>query len=254
MIKNCIIHRIKDGLDLESRQEKRASEISLRDCLEAAAKTKKRRLEALSKNAKNESFSVEGRNGGIHRFSVSCEFKTRKLTASGSAPFVPVKFPVWLRPKERSAVTFDAGRRLSEVGMNLISCGLGGDPSLIEGVKVNNDDFKGLREWVRSSGDGKIRQVNLKNVTFDDVLYKQIQLTADDLEESGIFPELLESATVVSSMSLVTPKLTSTGRGITCRMNRWGGVSIYTPALLDVEVSELLSDLVGKTEFIAGGR
>jgi len=51
---------------------------------------------------------------------------------------------------------------------------------------------------------------------------------------------LLDSASAIANLAFTTPPLSSTSRSLTCRINYWGGLTIYTPNLLDSEIAELI--------------
>jgi len=51
---------------------------------------------------------------------------------------------------------------------------------------------------------------------------------------------LLDSASAIANLSFITPSLNSTKRSLSCRINYWGRLTIYTPNLLDSEIGELI--------------
>jgi len=244
MIKNCIIYLGKNDIRINTNINENFSDSSLKNCVNVAEKNKKKRLEDLSKIAKNESLSFDKKGEDYYQLISSCEFIAPRLTASGTTPFIRVNHKLWLCPEERSAISFDAGRKLSEVGIALLSYGVNKNPTEYNGVKILKEGFINLKEWILKDGEGQIRQINLKNISKDGVIYKQVQLSAGNLEESNIFIELLEEAHSVSSMSFLSPKLQSTERSISCRINNWGCVSIFTPNMLDIEIMELIKMLI----------
>lgn len=241
MIKNCIIYKYKDKFINRWKVDKNSiAQSSLESCLRAAKGFTKKRIEALIELAKNEKLSIEEETKKHYDFTTSCEFQVPKLLASGVSPFVPVNFKIWLRKNSSAVVTFDAGRRLSGVGTTLLSYATTGDPSSIEHIQLEKDDFLRLKGWILSTESGQIKRITMKNIEIDDVRFKQVVLSSNRLEFSSLFNDLLNEASEIANLSFITPLLKTTRRPLSCRVNYWGGVTIYTSNLLDTELSELI--------------
>jgi hypothetical protein len=81
----------------------------------------------------------------------------------------------------------------------------------------------------------------MHDIMENSVKFKQVVLNSPQLEISKLFNRLLNSAQAIANLSFTTPPLKSTSRSLSCRINHWGCVTIYTPDLLDSELSELIS-------------
>lgn len=242
MIKNCIIYRYSEKFKNKWKIDKNKIEHSkLKDCLEKAKGLPKPKIRALTEIAQNEKISFEEERDEHYIFRVSCEFRTPKLLAAGVSPFVPVNYKIWLRKKSPTIVTFDAGRKLSGVGILLLAYATTGDPSAIEYLKLDKYDFIRLKDWLLANEpQGQIRRITFQNIEYRNMKFKQIVLSANQLENSDLFLQLLDSSQVITNMSFTTPPLHASNRPFSCRINYWGGLTIYTPNLMDSEVSELI--------------
>lgn len=244
MIKNCIIYKYGDEFINRWKIDKNSvAKSSLESCLIAAKGFTKKRIEALIELAKNESLLIESETQKHHEFTTLCEFKVPKLLASGVSPFVTVNFKIWLRKDSSKVITFDAGRKLSGVGIALLSFATTGNPSSIEHIRIEKNDFLKLKDWILSNEKGQIKRITMHNIEKDDVKFKQVVLSSNQLESSSLFNDLLNKASAIANLSFTTPLLKTTNRPLSCRVNYWGGVTIYTPNLLDSELSELIEVL-----------
>jgi hypothetical protein len=245
MIKNCIIYKFLDeAKDAWKIDKGRFSKSSLEDCLQEASGFARKRIEAFTSLVQNERISLEEETQTHHIITFSCEFRTHKLIAAGDLPpFVPVSFKIWLRKESQFAASFDAGRKLSGAAMALLSYATTGTPSLIEHIKLTKEDFLELKGWILSDNHpipGGIRGVALHDIEEGAIKFKQIVLNSPQLEGSPLFNRLLDSASAIANLSFITPPLNSTNRPLSCRINYWGGLTIYTPNLLDSEIAELI--------------
>jgi len=234
MIKNCIIYRYSEKFkDKWEIDKNKIEQSNLKDCLEKAKGLPKPKIKALTEIARNEKILLEEERDELYVFGVSCEFRVPKLLAAGASPFVPVNYKIWLRKENSTVVTFDAGRRLSGVGITLLAYATTGDPFSIEHLKLDKSDFIKLKNWLLAN-DGHIRRITLQKIEHKDMKFKQIVLNSD------LFLQLLNSSQVITNMSFLTSPLNASNRPLCCRINYWGGLTIYTPNLLDSEISELL--------------
>ena len=241
MIKNCVIYRYSDKFENTWNVDKdRIAESTLDKCLLNAEGFAKKRITALIELARNENLLLEKETQKYYEFTASCEFRVPKLLASGVSPFVPVNFKIWLRKSSSVVVTFDAGRKLSGVGISLLSLATTDNPSLIEHIKLEKNDFLKLKDWILSDKAGQIKRITMHNIERDGIRFKQVVLSSDQLESSLLFNDLLNDASAIANLSFVTPPLETTSRLLSCRVNHWGGLTIYTPNLLDSELSELI--------------
>ncbi len=241
MIKNCIIYKYGDEFINRWKIDKNSiAQSSLESCLKVAKGFTKKKIEALIELAKNESLLIESETKKHYEFTTLCEFKVPKLLASGVSPFVPVNFKIWLRKDSSKVITFDAGRKLSGVGIALLSFTTTGNPSSIEHIRIEKNDFLKLKDWILSDKKGQIKRITMHNIEKDDVKFKQVVLSSNQLEFSSLFNDLLNKASAIANLSFTTPLLETTNRQLSCRVNYWGGLTIYTPNLLDSELSELI--------------
>jgi len=244
MIKHCIIYKYGDKfIDKWEISKNSISQSSLELCLKAAKDFTKKRIGALIELARNEKILIEEETQKHYEFTTSCEFQVPKLLASGASPFVPVNFKIWLRKNSSVVVTFDAGRKLSGVGTALLSYATTGDPSSIEYIRLEKDAFLRLKDWILSNETGQIKRITMHNIEKDEVKFKQIVLSSNQLESSSLFNDLLDKASAIANLSFTTPLLETTSRTLSCRVNYWGVLTIYTPNLLDSELSELIKVL-----------
>lgn len=109
--------------------------------------------------------------------------------------------------------------------------------------KLEKNDFLKLKNWILSDEAGQIKRITMHNIKRVEVKFKQVVLSSDQLESSSLFNDLLNDASAIANLSFVTPPLESTNRPLSCRVNYWGGLTIYTPNLLDSELSELIEVL-----------
>jgi hypothetical protein len=251
MIKNCIIYKysdeFKDGWDVDKR---RFSQSTLGKCLQKAEGFTRRTIESFKELSKNEKLSLEKNTKSHYVANLSCEFRAQKFIAAGEIipPFIPVNFDIWLRKKSSWVISFDAGRKLSGVAIALLSYATTGNPSSIKHIKLEKGDFLQLKNQLLSEDheiSGQIKRITMHNTKYDSVKFKQIVLSAPQLEESKLFNRLTDSALGISNLSFTTPPIKSTSRSLNCKINRWGGIAIYTPNLLDSEISELITILEG---------
>lgn len=245
MIKNCIIYRYSDGAkDNWKIDENKFSSIGLEDCLQEASGLAKKRIKSLIEITRNEKISIEEEKQTYHIASFSCEFRPPKLIASSDTPpFVPVNFRIWLRKKSSLVVSFDAGKKLSGAAVTLLSHATTGSPSSIDNMKLEKTDFANFKNWLLSeshSFPGQIRGITMHGVEEISVNFKKIILNSFQLEKSPLFNQLFSYASTISNMSFLTPPLKSTNRPLSCRINNWGGLTIYTSHLLDSELFELI--------------
>ena len=246
MIKNCIIYKYSDEFkNIWEIDENKLSKSNLKKCLQEAQGFSRKEIKAFIELAKNEKLSLEEYKKNHYIANFSCEFRTPKLIAAGvSPPFVLVNFKVWLRKKSPWVISFDAGRKLSGAAIALLSYGTTCNSSSIEHIKLEKEDFLSLKNWVLAENHttpGQIKRITMHDIMENSVKFKQVVLNSPQLEMSKLFNRLLNSAQAIANLSFTTPPLKSTSRSLSCRINHWGCVTIYTPDLLDSELSELIS-------------
>ena len=246
MIKNFIIYKFSEEFEKVWKVETDTfSRSTLKKCLQDAQGFSRKKLKAFIELAKNEKISLEEETKNHYITNFTCEFRTPKLIAAGiSPPFVPVDFRIWLRKRTSWVISFDAGRKLSGAAVALLSYATTGIPSSIEHIRLEKEDFLSLKDWLLTEGhaaSGQIRRITMHDIVENSVKFKQIVLNSPQLEVSKLFNRLLSSAQAVANLSFVTPPLKSSSRSLSCRINRWGCVTVYTPELLDSELSELIS-------------
>ena len=130
--------------------------------------------------------------------------------------------------------------------MALLSYATTGDPSLIGHIKLAKEDFLKLKDWILADNHpipGGIRGIAMHDIEEGPIKFKQIVLNSPQLEDSPLFNRLLDSASAIANLAFTTPPLSSTSRSLSCRINYWGGLTIYTPSLLDSEIAELIKVL-----------
>lgn len=251
MIKNCIIYKYSDKFkDIWDVDKKRFRQSTLEKCLQKAEGFTKRTIESFNELSKNEKLSLAKDKKSHYVANLSCEFRAQKFMAAGEIipPFIPVNFNIWLRKKSSWVISFDAGRKLSGVGIALLSYATTGNPSSIEHIKSEKEDFLKLKNWLLSpshSIPGQIKRITLHDTEHDSIRFKQIVLNAPQLDRSKLFNRLTDSASAILNLSFITPPIKSTSRSLNCKINHWGGITIYTPNLLDSELSELITVLEG---------
>ncbi|MBT9168036.1 MAG: hypothetical protein DDT19_01381 [Syntrophomonadaceae bacterium] len=254
MIKNCIIFKYSDKFkDNWNIVKNKFSQSTLKRSLEEAQGFAKPRINALAGLARNEKIRLKEERPSLYVATFSCEFRTPKLIAAGvSPPFVPVSFRIWLRKRTSWVISFDAGRKLSGAAITLLSYATTGNPSSIEGIRLEKGDFLKLKDWLLADGHsipGQIKRITMHDIEEEPIKFKQIVLNSSRLEISTLFNHLLNSASAIANLTFSTPPLKSGSRSLTCKINYWGCITIYTPDLLDSEVSELIEifeDLFGK--------
>lgn len=242
MIKNSIIYKYSEEFENKWAINKdKILKSKLSDCLEKAKGFSKPKLNALIKLAQEEKLLLSDETNEHYILITSCNFRARKLLAGEITPFVPVKFNIWLRKKSSSVVTFDSGRKLSGVGIALLAYATTANPAAIEHLRLEKHDFLNLKDWLLPpEHTGEINRVTMHNIEYGGSKFKQIVLSANQLEDSYLFNELLDPALAIANISFKTPPLNSSGRSLSCRINHWGGLTIYTPNLLNSEISELI--------------
>lgn len=247
MIKNCIIYKYTDEIKENWKVDKRKfGQSTLEKCLLTAEGFTKKRIKALAGLAKNEKLSLGEETKKHYIANLSSEFRAQKFMAAGNLvpPFIPVNFEIWLRKKSSWVISFNAGRKLSGVAMALLSYATTGNPSSIEHIKMEKEDFLKLKDWLLSENHdvpGQIKRITMYNIEYDSVRFKQIVLNSPQLSTSKLFNQLMDSALAISNLSFITPPLQSTSRPLSCKITHWGGITIYTPDLLDSELSELIA-------------
>ena len=254
MIKNCIIYKYSEKFrNVWYVDKKRFRQSTLVKCLQQAERFAKKRIQSFNELSKNEKLSLAKDTKSHYVANLSCEFRAQTFIAAGQIipPFIPVNFNIWLRKKSSWVISFDAGRKLSGVAVALLSYATTDNPSCIEHIKSEKEDFLQLKNWLLSKDHeipGQINRITIHNIKYDSVRFKQIVLNAPQLEKSKLFKRLTDSALGISDLSFTTPPIKSTSRSLNCKINRWGGITIYTPDLLDSELSELIAILEGLYE------
>jgi len=248
MIKNCIIYRYSDEFVNAGKVDRNSfSDANLQKCLETASGFTRRRVEALMNFVRNEKLSLEEETRSHYVITYSCEFRVPKLIAAGGTrPFVPVSFKIWLRKHGPFVISFDAGRKLSGGAIALLSHITTGNPSSIEHIKLEKENFLKLKDWILTDSHvarGEIKHISMRDVEGDTIKFKQIVLNAPQLQDSPLFNQFLDSTSAISSLSFATPPLNSTSRSLSCRINYWGSLTLYSPDLLDSEIAELIGVL-----------
>lgn len=250
MIKNCVIYKYSSEFQNRRTIDQQAFPRStLERCLQETEGFRRKRIQALAELAKNERLSLNEESKGHYVSTCACEFRSRRLVAATEtpAPFVPVNFTIWLRKKTPWVISFDAGRRLSGAAIALISYATTGSPVSIEHIKLEKQDFLRLKDWLlreNHSMPGQIRRITMHDIIEENSLrFKQIVLNSARLEDSQLFKRLLNLASAISDLTFVTPPTKSTNRSLTCKITHWGCLTLYTPNLLDSEVSELIGNL-----------
>lgn len=220
------------------------SQSTLKKSLEEAQGFAKPRIKALIEIARNEKIRLKEERPDFYVMTFSCDFRTPKLLAAGvSPPFVPVNFKIWLRKQTSWVIPFDAGRKLSGAAIALLSYTTTGNPSSIENIRLEKEDFLKLKNWLlehNHSVPGQIKRITMHDIEENTIKFKQIVLNSPQLEKSALFNHLLNSASAIANLTFATPPLKSSSRSLTCKINYWGCVTIYTPELLDSELSELI--------------
>jgi len=250
MIRNCILYQVRSEGSVEKVDRKAIQAVNLRECIKEAQGQIKKRVESLAKITRKERLDLDDETTSNLQFSLSCEFRTRRMVAAGEgqSPFVPVRVEAWLARKIPYAITFDAGRSLSSVAVNLMSQSLYGNLRAIEPMKLPNQTFFSLKDWLAKPDQkkrGEITRVTLQKVQTDKYSFKQVVLNAPNLESIPLFKELFPSSLAVSNMTFVTPPLKASNRPVCCRLSNWGGITVYTPNPLPSEFAELAAMVRG---------
>jgi hypothetical protein len=250
MIRNCVLYKVRSEEPVEKIDSKAIQTVSLRECLKDVEGQAKKRIESLSKITRKEKLGLDEETSSHFKFSLSCEIRARRMVAAGDglSPFVPVRVEAWLSKKQPYAVTFDAGRQLSSVAVSLMSKSVFGNLSAIENLKLANEAFFSLKDWLVKSDSkkrGEITRVTLQRVQADTAVFKQIVLSAPNLESIRLFKDLFPSAAAVSNMTFATPALRASNRPLLCKLTSWGGITVYTPTPLPSEFAELVATIRG---------
>ena len=172
MIKNCIIYRYSEKFkDKWEIDKNKIEQSNLKECIEKATGLPKPKIKALTEIARNGKILLEEERDELYVFEVSCEFCVLKLLTAGVSPFVPINYKIWLRKENSTVVTFDAGRRLSDVGITLLAYATAGDPSSIEHLKLDKSDFIKLKNWLLAN-DGHTRRITFQKIEHKDMKFK----------------------------------------------------------------------------------
>jgi hypothetical protein len=250
MIKNLIIYRFAESKRITSEFDKEEIKSStLADCLENAKGRKKPQLKALMQLAKDEQLSLIEKSKEQNVLSLSCQFRVPKLQATGDRPFVQANYGIWVRKNSPLVVSFDAGRKLSNVGISLLSYSMTSDPGVIENVRFDKDFFLRLKNWATADSAGSVKGISFNKIDFKGFKFKKIVLNANDLENSKLFNDLFDSAEGVADMSLTSAYLDSAGRQLRFKLNYWGSLTLYTPDPLKSEISELIGAIEKISQF-----
>jgi hypothetical protein len=243
MMKNCILYKFADDKKREWNVEPvKIAKCNLMECQKEVTGLKKTRSIALNEIAKNEQLELIEETSDNIIFKSSCDFKGRKLLASENAPFVPTSHEIWVRKGNSTVVVFDSGRKLAQVGLSLIGLALNNSPASIEPVKIGKENFLKFKDWIFASGQqGEISRMTLNDIEYDNLFFKQISLSSPQLYESKIFRDLLNASNVIKDMSFKTPPLRSSERIISGRITNRGGITLYTPGLLNTEIKEIIN-------------
>jgi len=245
MLKNVIIYRFKD----EERNnwnidETKIKESSFEDCLTKENGYNRRKIQGLIENTENESITLDFSGNEYHRFTVSCLYKSGSIQASDENPFVPAYYEMILRNNSSFVLCFDSGKYLSKVGITLLANATTDNPQAIEHISINKEKFNDIINWVLSGSlPGDIRRITMQQVEHGYFRYKQIVLSSNDLQNTDLFKDLYPSSPIITNLSFSTPLLRTSGRSISCRLNYWGGLTIYSGGLLESELFEIITSL-----------
>jgi len=245
MMKNIVLFNGQNISDIQSLIDAESIEdVRLKDCLRSSNLSSKPKIEALLEISQNEELFDFEENDNYYSVRLACDFKAPKLLAANGAPYVPVNYPIWIGKNEPWCITQDAGRKLSSVGIALVSYTITSDPLAYMLMRATKVAFQSVIDKVVNPDDGgQIKRISCENVVVDGTEYKQIILGANQLQDSSLFSKVLSSSAWISSMTFVSPPLVSSDREVVCRLNDWGGLTVYSPDVLDSEVLEVVQSI-----------
>jgi len=244
MIRNCVIFRYEESwMNNLIIDPSKIDHASLKNCLAVAEGRKKKRIESLASMARKENLKLTGTTRKHQVLVAECEYRAPKLTAAGAPVFVPVSHKMWLGRSSGLVISFDAGRKLSSIGVTLLSFATTGTVSAISTEKLDKDAFMRVRDWALAKSDGHMKRVTLADVVSGRTRFKQVVLSAGQLESSELFKDMMESSTRILNMTFTTPKLSASSRSLNCRLTNWGGLTVYSQDVLDSEMAELIDTL-----------
>jgi len=242
MLTNLILYKYSDyNRNKWQIDENTLKNSNLEKCLVMGSGQNVPFIKGLIDNTKNEKISLNFKGTEYSRFSVNCEFKTNVPLGAGGAVFLTRAYEIVLLNNLSLLFTVNAGKSLSKVGTTLLSYSTTNDPSAIESLALDKNKFTSLKDWIFSGPlPGQIKKITFNNVSDESVFYKQVVLSAENLQNAKLFTKLWSSASAISNLSFQTPLLRTSNRSLTCRLSYWGALTIYTGGVLESEIFELL--------------
>jgi hypothetical protein len=231
--------KIDKGIIIESNFEK---------CLQNADKNAKKKIEKLQTYVKNEKISLEEENPEYYLLTFSAEFRPRERISTGVVPpFVPVNFKIRVVRKNSIVISVGANRRQSKVGIALLSCATTGNPFSIENIQLGKENILKLKDWVLSTIRGQIKGITIYDVEYEGQKFEQISLRSNQLEDSTLSGNLLNSALIVKNLSFTVPSLKDIAYPLNCRITPTGELRISGIAISDPELLALVEKIIEVT-------
>lgn len=160
-----------------------------------------------------------------------------------------IEHDVWVRTSSNMLIVLDSpSRRISNAIGQLVSLKLFNDPSLILPLRLERRHVEAIESWITAKEHevaGNIIRVTFRRASINGSVVEEISLKKEGLDATEIYPKLKSSAHTIASITFVTPLLPEIGRRITCRIDSYGGLLIYTPNLREVDLEVLINKLEG---------
>ena len=160
---------------------------------------------------------------------------------------VSMEHDVWVRVGSGLVVVFDApSRRISGAIVQLISLRLFDDPTVITPLSLGHAYAEAIERWVSSKEHevpGAVIRATFRRARLGDVVLDEVSLKREGLDATAIYGDIKASAHELYALTFVTPRIPEIGRRITCKLDRRGGLLVYTPGLREVDLEVLLAKL-----------
>ncbi len=247
MIRLCQVFRIQDESNQRSSTDL-PKQVTLESCTRAASGTLRRRLEGLRGVVRKEILRSDEENSDFKAYSLSAETQAPGMMAIGDEPlpFIEVSFPIWRMKKWPLILVFDAGRKLAVTGACMTSMLWYGEPSMVQPVRLDRDDFLSMIKRVSSADvypQGTIRRITFRNARTNGEAFKQVTLVGESLEETNLFTSLRDSSSFITELAFLAPMFQGVERRLSSRMTRLGSLTLYSPDMSDFETVRLVEFL-----------
>jgi hypothetical protein len=120
------------------------------------------------------------------------------------------------------------------------------DTGYVKPLLLSRSDFEAIENWILSEvGEtpGKLIRAVFKFTSVGGSIVEELNLKYTPLSLNKLYLEAKNTAKYWKSLTFMTPFMPEIEKSITCRIDRRGGLTLYTPDLKPLEIDILLRKL-----------